>query len=133
MIAPSRAALRPQLRAKPTIAGRARIARILPAQTHRSRDIVSAALVDAVFVDHLEQLMIVAIVHMDSDDHRSLRVKGLLHDRNDVVGLGRIAGQHSQRHFWRARKPVTHLFSTEAWFKSALVGVDCERELTREP
>jgi hypothetical protein len=43
--------------------------------------------VDAVFVEHLEQLMIVTIVHMDSDDHRSLRVKGLLHDRNDVVGL----------------------------------------------
>src|SRR5437667_8615747 len=53
----------------------------------RVSDIVSAALVDAVFVEHLEELMIVTIVHMDSDDHRSLRVKGLLHDRNDVVGL----------------------------------------------
>src|SRR5262245_30586984 len=37
------------------------------------------------------------------------------------------------RLFWIARKPETHLFSTAACFDGTLVGVDCERELTREP
>src|SRR5262249_43928183 len=32
-----------------------------------------------------------------------------------------------------ARKPPTHLFSTAACSMALFVGVDCERELTREP
>src|SRR6266481_3024140 len=45
------------------------------------------ALVDTVLVKHLEKRVIVAVVDMDTDDHRSLRVERLLHDRRDVVGL----------------------------------------------
>ena len=36
---------------------------------------------DAILVKH-QELVIVAVVHMDTDDHRSLSVEGLLHDRS---------------------------------------------------
>ncbi|MDX6460073.1 MAG: hypothetical protein QOE55_3770, partial [Acidobacteriaceae bacterium] len=36
---------------------------------------------------HLEELVIVAVVHMDTDDHRALSVERRLHDPSDVVGL----------------------------------------------
>lgn len=38
-------------------------------------------------MNHLEELVIVAVVHMDADDHRSSSVKRRLHDRGDVVRL----------------------------------------------
>src|SRR5882757_3949648 len=47
----------------------------------------NTALLDAILVKHLEQFMIVAVVDMDTDDHRTLRLERLLHDRSDVVGL----------------------------------------------
>src|SRR6267154_6746990 len=45
------------------------------------------ALVDAILVEHLEEFVIVAVVHIDADDHRSLSIERLLHNRRDVVGL----------------------------------------------
>src|ERR1700757_1281618 len=67
------------------------------ARLRRSGEIVGTTLVDAVFVEHLEERMIVAIVHMDSDDYRPLRVKGLLHDRSDIVRLVDHETRRSER------------------------------------
>jgi hypothetical protein len=43
-------------------------------------------LVDAILLEHFEELVIVAIVDMDADNHRTLRIERLLHDRSDIVG-----------------------------------------------
>jgi predicted acylesterase/phospholipase RssA len=48
---------------------------------------ITLALVDAVFVKHLEERVIVAIVDTHTDDHRSLSIERLRHDWGDVVGL----------------------------------------------
>src|SRR5260370_16931395 len=45
------------------------------------------ALVDGILVKHLKELVIVAVVHMDTDNYRSLSFERLLHDGDDVVGL----------------------------------------------
>jgi hypothetical protein len=43
---------------------------------------------DTVFLNHFEELMVVAVIDMDPDDYRACMVQRFLHNRSYLVGRG---------------------------------------------